>query len=129
MMKKIIVIVAAVATVAANMFAPVAVSVATDVCSSSHVDMTSDAYRVLCAKKGETDAEAAVKKILETVFVWTGIISVIVIIIGGIYYTTSQGDPGKVRKAKDTILYAVIGLIVSLLAFAIVNFVLAKVGA
>ena len=67
--------------------------------------------------------------ILSTVFVWTSIIAVIVIIIGGIFYMTSQGDPGKVSRAKNTILYAVIGLIVSLLAFAIVNFVLKAVGA
>ena len=37
---------------------------------------------------------------------------------------TSAGDPGKTKKAKDTILYAVIGLIICVLAFAIVNFVI-----
>ena len=36
----------------------------------------------------------------------------------------SQGDPGKTKKAKDTILYGLIGLIVCLLAFAIVQFVI-----
>ena len=46
------------------------------------------------------------------------------IVIGGINYALSQGDPGKVKKAKDTILYGVIGLVVALLAFAIVTFVL-----
>ena len=41
--------------------------------------------------------------------------------------TLSAGDSGKVKKAKDTILYGIIGLIIALLAFAIVNFVIAKV--
>ena len=72
----------------------------------------------------QTDLMASVRFILNTVFIVVGIITVIVIIIGGINYTTSQGDPGKVKKAKDTILYGVIGLVVALLAFAIVTFVL-----
>ena len=65
-----------------------------------------------------------ISNVLDTVHLWVGIIAVIFIIIGGINYTMSQGDPGKVKKAKDTIMYAVIGLIVSLLAFAITAFVL-----
>ena len=46
------------------------------------------------------------------------------IIIGGVTYMTSSGDAGKVKKAKDTILYGVIGLVVVALAYAIVNFVI-----
>lgn len=53
-----------------------------------------------------------------------GFLAVIMIIIGGISYTTSAGDAQKVKKAKDTIMYGIIGLIVAILAFAIVNFVL-----
>ena len=56
-----------------------------------------------------------------------GFLAVIMIIIGGITYTTSAGDAGKVKKAKDTIMYGIIGLIVAILAFAIVNFVLANI--
>ena len=51
----------------------------------------------------------------------------IVVIVGGIGYMTSTGDVGKAKKAKDTILYGIIGLVVALLAFAIVNFVLTSV--
>ena len=72
----------------------------------------------------DTDLPSAIKTILSSVFIVVGILAVIVIIIGGVNYTLSQGDPGKVKKAKDTILYGIIGLIVSLLAFAIVQFVL-----
>jgi hypothetical protein len=53
-----------------------------------------------------------------------GAIAVIMLIIGGIRYTISGGDSTAVTSAKNTILYAVIGIIVALLAFAIVNFVL-----
>lgn len=53
-----------------------------------------------------------------------GFIAVVVIILGGVQYTTSAGDSGKVKTAKNTIMYGIIGLIIALLAFSIVNFVL-----
>ena len=53
-----------------------------------------------------------------------GAISVIMLIIGGIRYTISAGDSGNVTAAKNTIMYAIIGLIIAFLAFAIVNWVL-----
>jgi hypothetical protein len=53
-----------------------------------------------------------------------GAISVIMLIIGGIRYTISAGDSGNVTAAKNTILYAIVGLVVAFLAFAIVNYVL-----
>lgn len=53
-----------------------------------------------------------------------GAISVIMLIIGGIRYTLSGGDSSAVTAAKNTILYAIVGIIVAVLAFAIVNFVL-----
>jgi hypothetical protein len=56
-----------------------------------------------------------------------GAISVIMLIIGGIRYTISGGDSSAVTSAKNTILYAIIGLIVAFLAFAIVNWVLGAI--
>ena len=56
-----------------------------------------------------------------------GAIAVIMIVIGGIRYTVSGGDSSAVKGAKDTILYAVIGVVVALLAYAIVNFVIMNV--
>ena len=52
-----------------------------------------------------------------------GIVAVIMIIVSGIMYTTSGGDPAKVKKAKDALTVAVIGLIIALLAAVIVNWV------
>jgi hypothetical protein len=57
-----------------------------------------------------------------------GIASVIVIIVGGIMYVVSGGNPDRTKTAKDAILYAVIGLVISIMAFSIVNFVLGKQG-
>ena len=56
-----------------------------------------------------------------------GIVSVAMIVLGGISYATSQGDAAKAKKAQNTIIYSVVGLLISLLAFAIVNFVLTSV--
>jgi hypothetical protein len=53
-----------------------------------------------------------------------GAISVIMLIIGGIRYTVSNGDATAVTSAKNTILYAVVGIVVAILAYALVNFVI-----
>lgn len=87
-------------------------------------------YSLICGAdkdKGEDDAKARVANILNTVFFWTGIIAVIVIVIGGVMYGTSQGDPGKAQRGKMVVLSAAIGLVVVVLAFAIVNFVVLRV--
>lgn len=55
-----------------------------------------------------------------------GIIAVIMIIVGGFKYITSGGDSGNVTGAKNTILYAIVGLVIVALAQFIVRFVLAK---
>lgn len=65
--------------------------------------------------------------IINVVIGAAGIVALIFIVIGGYNYMISAGDPGKVKKAKDTIMYAVIGLIVCILAAAIVNFVIKAV--
>ena len=53
-----------------------------------------------------------------------GAIAVIMLIIGGIRYTTSNGDQSNVKAAKDTILYAIVGIVVAILAYAVVNWVI-----
>ena len=53
-----------------------------------------------------------------------GAVAVIMLIYGGIRYTISGGDAKNVTTAKNTILYAIVGIIVAVLAYAIVNFIL-----
>ena len=64
------------------------------------------------------------RQITNTILYIVGIIAVIMLIIGGIRYVVSGGDSKKVTDAKNTVLYAIIGLVISFLAFAIVNFVI-----
>lgn len=84
------------------------------------------ATSAVCQQKNES-VMPTVKKGVELLIYALGIVTVIVIIIGGFKYTTSNGDSTKVKSAKDTIMYGVIGLVVALLAFAIVNFVLGRI--
>ncbi|RYX79413.1 hypothetical protein EON76_01675 [bacterium] len=65
--------------------------------------------------------------VLTQVYVAAGIVAVIIIIVGGIRYTTSNGDAAKVKSAKNTILYAVAGLVVIISAAAITNFVVQNI--
>jgi hypothetical protein len=78
------------------------------------------------------DPEGTVNGIIATVInifsVVVGVVSVIMIIIGGLKYITSGGDSGNVSGAKNTILYAIVGLVVVALAQIIVRFVLTRVG-
>lgn len=72
----------------------------------------------------KTEASAgSLQSILSTVFLLAGGIAVIFVIVGGLKYVLSTGDPSQTAKAKDTILYAIIGLVISLLAFVIVRLV------
>ncbi len=57
------------------------------------------------------------------VFFWSGIVAVIMIVYGGIQYITSTGNPAGVQKAKTTILYSIVGLLIVIFAAAIVNVV------
>lgn len=77
-----------------------------------------------CDDKDETDATDVIINIVNAVLGILGLVAVVFIIIGGVNYMTSNGDAAKLKKAKDTILYAVIGLVICALAFAIVNTVI-----
>lgn len=65
-----------------------------------------------------------IESILGAVYLLAGIVAVIVIIIGGIRYVASNGDSGQVQSAKNTVTYAVVGLVVVIAAAAITQFVI-----
>lgn len=78
--------------------------------------------------KGQNDDLMGVlNTVINVVLGVIGFVAVAMIIMGGISFTTSQGDAAKTTKARNTILYGVVGLVIALLAFAIVNFVLNSV--
>ena len=62
--------------------------------------------------------------IISTLLFVIGALSVIMIIVAGIMYVTSTGDSGKVTRAKNTLTYSIVGLVVAFLAYAIVFWVL-----
>lgn len=64
------------------------------------------------------------QEIFNKAFFWAGIVAVIFMVYGGIQYVTSSGDTTKVTKAKNTIMNAAIGLVITILAAAIVNLVI-----
>lgn len=93
-----------------------AVDLYQDVCAAPNAQNTE-----FCKQKGKT-ADSVIQGIINFLLMLAAIISVIVIIVGGFRYSTSGGDANQVTAAKNTILYAVIGLVVSLFAWSIVNF-------
>lgn len=64
---------------------------------------------------------------LDIIFTILGAVAVMMMVIGGIKYAGSQGDPSGVSKAKATMIYAVIGLIIAILAVVIVDFVFGRI--
>lgn len=79
-----------------------------------------------CGDKGGPSVVRSITIITNTLLFAVGVIAVIMLIIGGIKYITSSGDPKGAESAKNTILFAVVGVVVALLAYAIVNFVLGQ---
>ena len=80
----------------------------------------------LC-KGTSTGLFGVIKTVINVMLVIGGIIAVIMIILGAIRYITSNGDQAGIKAAKDTIMYSIVGLVVAILAFAIVQFVVDKI--
>lgn len=68
--------------------------------------------------------EGIFKTVTDVLLFILGAVSVIMIIIGGLRYVISGGNSSNVTAAKNTILYAIVGVIIALLSYAIINFVL-----
>lgn len=78
---------------------------------------------------GEDGSEGIFKKVVNIMLFVIGAVAVIMLIYGGVKYVTSGGAQDKVAEAKNTILYAIVGIVVALLAFAVVNFVVTGLAA
>lgn len=71
--------------------------------------------------------EAAIASITSTLFYIIGAISVIFLLIGAIRYITSTGDATRIKQAKDTIFYALAGVIIAIVAQALIAFVISRI--
>lgn len=98
-----------------------------EVDASGALKITQTAQCNMPLDKTGNDLMPTAQKIINVVIGVIGVIAVAVVIIGGIYYVISQGEAAKITKAKNTILYGIVGLIIALLAYAIVNFVLKSI--
>ena len=67
------------------------------------------------------------KNVVNILLFIIGAVSVIMLIYGGIRYTTSGGNTNSVTAAKNTVIYSIVGLVISILAYAIVNFVVTNI--
>ena len=95
-----------------------------DVCSANVAQAVKDAAG--CSGTSDGISKVIINVINGVVGI-LALVATVAVIVGGVQYMTSTGDPGKTKKAKDTILYALIGLIICALAYVIVNFVIINI--
>lgn len=98
--------------------------------NQAHAEGAADLIQKGADSTGQKDSRSAgdlAKDFVNIMLFAVGILAVIMLIYGGIRYVLSGGDSGAVSSAKKTILYAVVGLIVAILAYAIVNFVITTI--
>lgn len=74
------------------------------------------------------DDGGIVTTVINTMLFIVGILAVIMIIYAGIRYTTAHGDKGQVESAKNTLMYSIVGLVVAIVAYAVVNWVVGLFG-
>ena len=74
------------------------------------------------------DQTAIIPRAINLMLFAVGVLAIFMLIYGGLRYVLSAGDAGRVKDAKNTILYAIIGLVVAILGYAIVNWVIQVVG-
>ena len=95
---------------------------------SAQVNKGLDMTKTKDTESRTIDGSDGLVKTVINIMLWViGIISVIMIIIGGIRYATSNGDSNSASGAKNTILYSVIGLVIAIFAYAIVDFVVKQI--
>lgn len=95
----------------------------TDICSAECTSVPDDIKAASgCSGYAIPEIQSVAVNIINGIILVLGTVAVIFIIYGGVTYMTSLGDPGKIKKARDAILYAVIGLVICVLAYAITNF-------
>lgn len=95
-----------------------------DICSSS----ISEELKEIAGCKTTQRADTVVNSVIQIAIGMIGLLAVLVMIYGGFMFLTSTGDASKVAKGKNILIYGLVGLIVAIMAFAIVSFVGAMVG-
>ena len=128
-LKRIILTVASVVALGAPALVTTSVyaqsEISNGLCSGSNLSFdTGDASSGCATVDNSQSFTDLLRRIINIFSIIVGVIAVIMIIIGGLKYITSGGDSGNVSGAKNTIIYAIVGLVVVALAQFIVHFVL-----
>jgi hypothetical protein len=128
-MKKIKMMLASLFTAASVALIPVSVGAISVLpqCTSGATAVGSASVDSVCAASGTDSINSIIKNVVDILLYIVGAVSVIMLIVGGLRYATSAGNSNSVAAAKSTIMYALIGLGVSVLAYAIVQFVIGAI--
>ena len=121
-MKKLRLVLASLITITGLLSVPI-LAVSTASAADDAASKILEGQQKVGGSDNKTSLEDQIKVVVNVMLFILGAIAVIMIIIGGIRYATSNGDSNTIKAAKDTILYAVIGLVVAILSYAIVNFI------
>ena len=84
---------------------------------------SSNSGNTACKAKTQSNTSSLVHNIINLLLMIAGVVAVVMIIIGGIRYTTSSGDSNSAKSAMNTLLYSVIGLVIAIFAYAMVQYV------
>lgn len=122
-MQKIKAIIASLMLMAGVAITPAVVGVGAGVVSAQKTQICHGINNGADCTAANSNLGAWIKGIVNVILYIIGAIAVVMIVIGGLRYVLSGGDSSQTKSAKDTILYAVIGLVVAVLAYSIVNFV------
>lgn len=97
-----------------------------NLCSGTNIDVTGGSSSGCSGGAGTGSLNKLLTQAVNIFSAIVGVVAVIMIIAGGLKYITSGGDSNKVGAAKNTLIYAIIGLVIVALAQVIVHFVLQK---
>ncbi|MDQ3123972.1 MAG: pilin [bacterium] len=98
-----------------------------NLCAGANLDVNSNCNTGITNQDASAKINSLIGSIINIFTLVVGVVSVLMIIVGGFKYITSGGDSTNVSGAKNTILYAIIGLVIVALAQTIVRFILGRV--
>lgn len=90
------------------------------------IDDCNGSNSYICETAPEDLTGGVLKNVISILLYVAGTIAVIMIIVGALRYITSDGDSSKASQARLTVIYALVGLVIAVMSFGIVNFVIGR---
>ena len=95
-----------------------------NIAQAAAVDEIQEGFDEAGGSENDTDLTGIVKTVIDTMLFIVGVLAVIMIIFSGIRYITAHGDKGQVESAKNTLIFSIVGLVVAIVAYAVVGWVI-----